>query len=501
MSPLSPSIYSRNTDGASILPNDSATSLNMPDTLERHHDGGCAVILTSQSVRSYVVGTPSPRRADSTRSSRDWKAWLSHEVSSMEFASQESLAIDEQYLTPPKKHNDDEVHTSQTDDDDTTIILRPSSDLVQAASKQDTHMSVETSPSVARKGKDSHQLERNAINEASSSVFDSQSRTGASKEVTPSNTPTSMEYLQPHRLSRTASKSLLFPERPTSRSSSSLSMTQRTIDTPLSGRMNDRFPFINTGRRPSSNSATSSRLSRSPPDSVSSSLRSSKAAPSPRIYSDLSVPTVQSLQRMSNMALQNDDSKENVTPPSIGANKASQKSKISPLGAMSRPKSLQPLSSAALNRGTGNTGQYMSNVPELKHLKHNSTSTTSPMRPRIQATIRLTSPEQLHRRPKSAFDLRATRTALSRPAFESRRPELNPKASTDSFAMTKEPSPGAEQRFIDSVIEEGERSGSNTPGQRMVDNFLRERKSTGVLPWGMQRNSRMLVREDTPAFL
>lgn len=505
MSPLSPSIYSRNTDGASILPNDSATSLDMPNELGRHHDGGSAVILTSQSVRSYVVGTPSPRRTNSTRSSRDWKAWLSHEVSSMEFTSQEDLTISEQYLTPSKKHQIDGGHTSQVEEDDATVILRPSSDTAQAGPKQETLPAVENSLEVPRKASSSQESEQDTITKAECVVTEAQTSTDTIKEELRSNTPASTEQLQPHRLSRPGSSSLLSAYRPASRPTSSLSMTQRLIDTPLSARMNDRFPFINTGRRSSSNSARSSRLSRSPPESVSSSLKSSKAAPSPRIYSDLSVPTLQTSQGAPNVAMQNhgdgSSTKENVTPPSIGSSKASQRPHILPLGSMSRPKSLQPLSSTALNRGTGNAGQYMSNIPGLKHSKHSSTSGASPTRPRIQATIRITSPEQLNRRPKSAFDLRATHTALTRPASELRRPALNLKASTDSFAMTKEPSPGAEQRFIDSVLEEGERSGSNTPGQRMADHFLRERKSTGVLLGGMQRGSRTLVREDTPAFL
>jgi hypothetical protein len=69
--------------------------------------------------------------------------------------------------------------------------------------------------------------------------------------------------------------------------------------------------------------------------------------------------------------------------------------------------------------------------------------------------------------------------------------------------MTKEPSPGAEQRSIDSIFEGGERSGSITPGQRMADTFLRERKSTGfLLDSGQPRRGHMkLIREDTPAFL
>jgi hypothetical protein len=68
--------------------------------------------------------------------------------------------------------------------------------------------------------------------------------------------------------------------------------------------------------------------------------------------------------------------------------------------------------------------------------------------------------------------------------------------------MNKEPSPGAEQRSIDGIFEDGERSGSITPGQRMADTFLRERKSTGVLPdSGRLRGHMKLIREDTPAFL
>jgi|TARA_R110002003_G_scaffold124_20_gene11350 hypothetical protein len=74
------------------------------------------------------------------------------------------------------------------------------------------------------------------------------------------------------------------------------------------------------------------------------------------------------------------------------------------------------------------------------------------------------------------------------------------KTSTSSLALSKEPSPGTEERVIDSILEDGERSGSVTPGQRMADRFLRERKSTGVLE-GRHRGGLKLVREDTPAFL
>ncbi|KAH6644271.1 hypothetical protein C7974DRAFT_300438 [Boeremia exigua] len=102
--PMSPSIYSRNTDGASILPNDSVVSFTGRETIPQ---GGSAVILTSQSVRSYVIGTPSPNRPSSTHSSRDWKAWLSHEVSGIESISQEDITIRGQYTTSSQQRKSD----------------------------------------------------------------------------------------------------------------------------------------------------------------------------------------------------------------------------------------------------------------------------------------------------------------------------------------------------------------------------------------------------------
>ncbi|KAF2822842.1 MFS general substrate transporter [Ophiobolus disseminans] len=370
MSPLSPSVYSRNTDGISILPNDSVMSFNGPNDLERPHNGGSAVILTSGSVRSFVVGTPSLRHPsphhhpDSPRFSRDWKAWLSHEVSSMEFMSQEDLKIHEQY----------------------------------------------------------------------------------------------------------------------------------------------RFPYIVNTRRSSNNSSRSSRQSKSPSDSIASSLKSSKVTPGPRIYSDLSVPrTHQTSNRLPKQTLKRSDvqhkTKENVTPPLTGTSKSSRIPNISPQGSTPRQKSGQLLASVALNRSTASISQYATNIPEIKHSKHSSSPAATPARIRVRASIRSISPEKLARRPQSAYDLRGARTSLPRPTSELRRPALQLKTSTSSLALNKEPSPGAEDRVIDSILEDGERSGNTTPGQRMADHFLRERKSTGVLESARHRGGMRLVREDTPAFL
>lgn len=47
----------------------------------------------------------------------------------------------------------------------------------------------------------------------------------------------------------------------------------------------------------------------------------------------------------------------------------------------------------------------------------------------------------------------------------------------------------------------GQRSGSVTPGQKMAERFLKERKSVAVLERGVRRGTGKIVREDTPAFL
>lgn len=503
MSPLSPSIYSRNTDGASILPNDSVMSFNGPGGFERHHNGGSAVILTSQSVRSYVVGTPSPRRPDSTRSSRDWQAWLSHEVSSMEFTSEEDLKIDECYVTPSGRHRRDVTQTFHAEQDDTTVILRPSCDIATPRAEPVT-TNYEDSAGAAAVDCCLPDEERDTETPTSVAFERSQSHPDTFKEISPGRTSPMHTQAEPRKLSsRPGSTPTLTKECGTPGHASSAS--QPLLDTPRSSRMNERFPYINTGRRSSNNSAKSSRLSRSPPESVASSLKSTKGTPSPRIYSALSAPsTSQTSQRVPNAALKrsefNNQSKENITPPSASGTTSNRRPNITPLGQASRPTSLRPLSSATLNRSTTSMNHYASNVPNVEQTKHKSSAAATPLRPRVRVTLRPVSPEKLSRRPKSAFDLRGANSSLPRPASEIRRPALQLKTSTSSLALSKEPSPGTEERVIDSILEDGERSGSVTPGQRMADRFLRERKSTGVLE-GRHRGGLKLVREDTPAFL
>ena len=95
-SPLSPSVYSQASDEQSVKPNDSAVSLVESETGET----GTAVIITSHPVKSYVIGSPysKPRIVNhSARSSKDWKDWLSREVSELEHPQQEDLAINGRY--------------------------------------------------------------------------------------------------------------------------------------------------------------------------------------------------------------------------------------------------------------------------------------------------------------------------------------------------------------------------------------------------------------------
>ncbi|OCK94606.1 uncharacterized protein K441DRAFT_636439 [Cenococcum geophilum 1.58] len=95
-SPLSPSVYSQASDEQSVKPNDSAVSLVESETGET----GTAVIITSHPVKSYVIGAPysKPRIVNhSARSSKDWKDWLSREVSELEHPQQEDLAINGRY--------------------------------------------------------------------------------------------------------------------------------------------------------------------------------------------------------------------------------------------------------------------------------------------------------------------------------------------------------------------------------------------------------------------
>lgn len=524
ISPLSPSIYSRNTDGVSILPNDSVVSFVRPEEQQLAHTAGSAVISKSQSVRSYVIGTPSPRRLDSTRTSRDWKAWLSHEISGMEHTTQEDLQIDHRYTTSSDEYLSNIACLLDTEHDDTTAILCQVDDASTKMPVLETPSTKVASGSVPEAGLQDHsELNNTSGFESSITVLEkSESHPDTFKEVTPCHTPsmpTSTGTNVPILTPQPGFTPALSRNRRPSTPSCFISAQRSVLETPSSSRMNDRFPFIDTGRRSSSNSAKSSRHSKSPPESIASlkSMHSSKASPCAKVYSDFSAPiTKQTFQRLPNTALKRSDAlhgrKENATPSSL---RDRSRSNISLAVHASRPKTLQPLSSAALNRNTLNMGQYMTNSPEVKHNKHDSSPATTPVRSGVRVTLRPISPDKLTRRPRSAFDLRGTTTQCRPQATNKLNPttmtspfppselyvqELELRILPNSSSLNKDCNFTAEERITNDVLIH-DRSGSVTPGQRMANRFLEERKSTPTLDGGRMRGGLRLAREDTPAFL
>ncbi|KAH6865127.1 hypothetical protein BKA58DRAFT_462717 [Alternaria rosae] len=517
MTPMSPSIYSRNTDGVSILPNDSVMSFGGPGEAERSHDGGSAVVSTSQSIRSFVVGTPSPHRREPTRTSRDWRAWLSHEISGMELTSQEDLRIHDRFTTPSKKVGPDSSRTSHTEHEDTTVVLRGSLDVITPRPyAEDT--SDKTEPTVDRV-EDLNRCHNDGANVARSDAKQSSSHTGTRDGT---HTPLLqigdprklMEHPQPES-KFLSNKQHLLPT-PEGHASGTLS----AFETPELPSRNDRFSFLNTGRRSSSNSLVSPHVeSLTNTKSPVRTQTSPKSTPGSKGTNSTSAPaTNETTQRVPITTLKRSPArKENVTPPSIRSQK---NPAVSPLGLSTRPNSQQLLCTP--RRDSPSTNVHTLETPSPKK-NASSAEMTTPLRPRIRAILRPMSPEKLARRPRSAFDLRGTNNTgrptvidldnySPLPGSELRRPALTLKNSTSSLAMSKEPHPETRVsvgRGIESVLDGGReaRDGSVTPGQRMAEKFLRQRKSENALsPGGSAgkqslRGGLVLVREDTPAFL
>lgn len=510
MSPLSPSVYSRNTDGVSIFPNDSILSMDEPIGTTLAQDGGSAVILNSQSVRSYVVGTPTRCRPESTRTSRDWKAWLSHEVSSMEIASEQDLKIDECYLPSPTRiHHQDIMPQSDTEHDDTTIIWRESYTKPTSCTQKKVDTTCDavepeqsecSSPSATKlqctpTKSEAHELEGTELHP--------QTRI----KLSSSRAPAPNDSFQDGAFdSRPGSTPLLSMQKLPLSCAHNSSASQPLLETPRSARMNDRFPYLNKSRCSSSNSGRSSRTSKSPPNSVASSSKSRRATPSARVYTDLSAPNSVPSSRIPQTVLKRGElpgnSKENISPVYAQVNSGgSGRLHNSLLGASPRNKSSRPRSSVTPNHDMQSTDQNTTIVLNIKPTKHTSSPTQSSPRPRVRATLRPISPEKLSRRPKSAFDLRGSRVPQPRPASELRRPALHFNSLASSSMFTEKPVFSADDIANGDRSGDGDRSGSITPGQRMADRFLKERKSTGVLESKKYRGGLRLAREDTPAFL
>ncbi|KAF1999029.1 hypothetical protein P154DRAFT_238975 [Amniculicola lignicola CBS 123094] len=532
-SPLSPSVYSRNTDGVSILPNDSVMSF---DGASDEAEVGTAVIMTSRPVKSYMIGSPSPPRdTHSNRSSRDWKTWLSHEVSELENMPQEDLSIHENYSTPIGHHRE----FTQIEDEDATITISEPTEVFTPRQTVEEIQEVQTP---------TDKLIPEAVDDASK---ESSVSIPASKRSQASQS--SQDSREGRRVSRSMqSNSKPRIERFSSRASEASSLGRWKADTPSSERMNDRFPYIKSNRRSSNNSARYSGTSRSTPDSGSSSLK----ATAQKIYSDFSAPSsnrtskheANMRSKRSDVIIESDkeNQKENNTPPTA----------VKPLSVLSlqpengRPKSLQIFPTAALNHNPSSLAQYTTSASEAQTKRMSGPVATPPL---LRLLPHTNTTNEASPRPRGAFDLRgiSTPTSASLPAKLSgsesplkraprrdiqRKPvtgralegdtlrmllespwavsgppsprssppraspdlrhlPLHIKHSSSTLALNKEPSPGTEIRCIDAMLEDrareewrrihlesplsmasGEgRDGRTTPGQRLAERFLRER--------------------------
>ncbi|PVH96822.1 hypothetical protein DM02DRAFT_598524 [Periconia macrospinosa] len=505
LSPLSPSVYSRNTDGLSILPNDSILSFEETKEGRVAQEGGSAVVMASHSVRSYAIGTPSPQRvSDSTHSSRDWKAWLSHEVSELATESREDIAINESYITPTGHRRE----LTQIDDDSMTVG-RKSMDIPTPRQEHIRIAPVDTPPKPTAASAKQTELPVEDTSAPATPGTPKAKRNVLTIKMTP--------IPNTNRLSSVNNKTL-----------SASPSTEG--GTPRSSRMNERFPFIATGRRSSSYSAKLRRMSRtSTGGSSGSSSKSKTATPSSKIYTDYSAPgSNRTILHESQVNVKGEDfagnqklSKENVTPTSssnlqFGDRAQIPKIQFSP-SSISRPRSMLPLTSSAMNHGPSIAAKYTVNATEPSKASPLSTPAISPLRQRSKVALRPSSPEKTVVRPKSAVDLRSTKIPAP---LTTRGSKLLPMIGTSTLALNKEPSPGVEERIIDSLIEyevkplDHAGTGRITPGQRMAEQFLRERsvgrgseaesenmtigdaslKSEG-------RGGGKVDREDTPAFL
>ena len=236
-----------------------------------------------------------------------------------------------------------------------------------------------------------------------------------------------------------------------------------------------------------------------------------------------------------------------------------------------------PAEKSKTSRAPSSLAQYTTTAAEIETKPSRvANPNTIATRPRVRAKMRPLSPEKLTIRPKSAFDLRTlnastaitqppsspaarsdsprkkdkyapagklsiagktvgsrgldnealtialetpwvvSRASPSRSSLEEylRHPPLHIKHSSSTLALNKEPSPGFEERGIDSVLgdedrHKGEaRAGSVTPGQRLAERFLRERSvgsaaRSSIDSVGMRENrgSSRTREELSPVFL
>lgn len=436
LSPLSPSVYSRNTDGASILPNDSVMSFDgTDDGYQSHQDAGSAVIVTSHAVKSYVIGTPSPRhKTDSMRSSRDWKAWLSHEVSELGSPIEGDMTIHQGYtpsarsLSPSRHHRE----LAEIEDGRSTLKARmtistrgpsPQLDVPEAISQQSA---IPKEPYLLHNADAARKWNDCAAHE---SGF--QKRTVLPVVQSPATREGRQSSARSHRSAQSRS----------------------SANTPRS--MNDRFPFINTGRRTSIMSARHSRSSRSGTDSGSST--GSKGTPTSKVYSDLSAPvtvnwapqntshnTPQTVRESNEASPINKDSIEQTVIATTNVKRPGSKQSgatcPSPIDTKENKFKVPSNSSGRISQDISPLKQTTTVTENIRFPKNTITEavkpispSNSPRRQRMRATLSPLSPKKLTIRPKSAFELRS-QSALPPGMLSSQRVREGPrKNATEKY--------------------------------------------------------------------
>ncbi|KAF2279647.1 uncharacterized protein EI97DRAFT_182897 [Westerdykella ornata] len=452
---FSPSVYSRNTDGMSILPNNSVMSL---DTAKeeglKDSPTGSAMIITSHSVKSFVVGTPKARRGSATlHNSRDWKAWLSHEISELTSLPKEEIAIHDRYQateeSPPKHRrespeiNEEEKNVvAQSTDDGSPSAQRAHSDGLETPTLQ--RISVD---SITRKERESSPFASEFSTNSPLSRLSSPQRTGSSSQHEclhdiasrlPSydDSPTH----QPH--SRPNTSGIVEGNKENIRSIISAPMKVSSLSASPVPRSLDCMRHFQPSSSPGNTRASStlSQYAASAGD-VSCGKGRSSAIPQPRIRVRLRPVSPEKLTVRPRSALDLRTGK----PPSLARY---------PLSTQSSPqKNARPQGTySALSRPMVTRAPQDPSAPDSVSFWASSGS-----------LIARPSPNSSSAKPKRSY--------------------LGPGLSASSLVLNKEPAPAKECRGIDSVLGEGAgdrpetRSGCTTPGQRMADRFIKERSA------------------------
>lgn len=384
LSPISPSVYSREIDYKTPSPNGRRSN----SSGHSEENTGTAIIIASQPVARYSLGSPPPRIVShSARSSRDWQAWLSKQIDELGSPPGESIRITEQYAAPPSGNN--------------------------GSGKSDN----------SRR----HREQAQVVDGEDTSI-------GGSKGAMYQN---AVSMPQPPALI----------ERPTSR-------------------MNERFPMIETGRKPSNQNARRKRKKTNSPDAeISTGSQSSKTLDkrAPEEGSRIPVPKETTVRRIQATRTQHPR--------------------------MNRPQSLQRLNHSA--RSNSSLAYYTTSAEEMGQGERSATPSPPKSRP---------STGYIPYRPKSSVDL-GNRYANPDPLnYLRRKPITGRQLEGDTLRMilegpyssanqspehNKENSPAGPPFDLSTYgfVPGGERPRSQpissnvspSPGQRMVDRFLSER--------------------------